>query len=100
MPLNIMKPTLSVLNLLIHIPQEVVPLLHALPHLVQLILSPSLDIPIVQVSLLSPVPSKEDPSPLPLMPKTGHLIAQESTPTVEPHSITESYLPDIPPPIG
>jgi len=97
---NIMKPMPSVLKLLthIHLVQEVLP--HAQPHLVLQTLSVLPDIPIVQESLLLPVPSKEDQFQLPSMPKIGHLIPPESTPTVEPPSITESYLPDIPPPIG
>ena len=90
----------SVPKLLIHIPPEVVQLDHAKPHLVLTILSPSPDIKIAQVSQPSPVPSKEDPSPLPLMPKTGHLTPVESSPTVEPHSITESYLLDTLPHLG
>jgi len=100
MLLNIMNPTPSVLKLLTHIHPVVVLLDHAISHLVSMTLSKLPDIPIVQESLLLLVPSNKDQFQLPSMPKIGHLIPPESTPTVEPPSITESYLPDIPPPIG
>ena len=92
-----MKPTESVPNHLTHTPvlTELVPL-----HLVPLTLSMSPTIKIVMESLLLPKPSKEDQSQLPLMPKTGHLIPVESTPTVEHLLITESYSLDIHQAIG
>jgi len=100
MPSNIMKPTSYVPKTLILMPPEVVQLEHAILHLVPMILSPLPDIQIVLESQASLVPSKKDPSPLLLMPKTGPLIPVVSLTTVEPHSITESYLLDILAPLG
>jgi len=94
---NIMKLTPSVPKLLTHIPLLME---HAKPHLVPMTLSTLLDIPTVPEFPLLHLPSKEDQSQLLLMPKIGLLIHQESSPTVELPSITESYLPDIPPVIG
>jgi len=73
---------------------------HAKPHLVPMTLSTLLDIKIVPESLLLHLPSNLDQSPLPLMPKTGHLTPVVSSPTVELLSITESYLPVILPALG
>jgi len=90
----------SVPNHLTHIPQEVVPLLLAKPHLALKAHSQSLLIKIVPEFQPSPVPSKEDQYPLPLMPHNGHHTPVVSSPTVELPSITESYLLDTPPLLG
>ena len=94
---NIMKPTPSVPKLLTHMLLEMD---LAKPHLVPMILSELLDIPTVPESLPLHLPSNLDQSPLPLMPKTGHLIPEVSSPTVELLSITESYSPVILPALG
>jgi len=94
---NIMNKMPSVLKHLTHMSHKMD---HAKPHLVPMTLSMLLTIPIVPESPLLPQPSKEDQFQLPLMPKTGHLIPEVSIPTVEHPSITESYSPDILPPIG
>jgi hypothetical protein len=94
---NIMKPTQSVLKLLIHILELME---HANLHLVLMTLSELPTIKIVQESLLLPQPSKEDQYPSELMLHNGHLIPEVSSPTVEHPSITEFYSLDIPQAIG
>jgi len=90
----------SVLNLLTHIPPEVVkPDLVKHPH-AQNPLSQSHHIKMFQEHLDYNLPVTVDLSQLPSMPKTGHLIPLVSTPTVELLLITESYLLDIPQAIG
>lgn len=100
MPSNILKPKESVPNHLIHIPPEVVQLDHAKIHHAQKILSPSVDIKMSQELLPYNLPVTIDQSLLPSMPKIGHLIPVEFSPTVELLLITESYLLDIPQLIG
>jgi len=97
---NISKLKESVPNHLTHIPPVVVQLDHAKTHLAPKTLSPSQDIKMFPEPPLFKPPVTPDQYPSPLMLKTGPHIPQESSPTVELLSITESYSLDIPHLIG
>jgi len=97
---TIMPKTESVPNLLIPINPEADNLSLADKALAPKTLSPLEDTTYSAESLLSNPNVTKCPLPLPSMPEDGHLTPVVSSPTVENHSITPSYLPDIPLDIG
>jgi len=96
----IMPKTESVPNLLILINPDPDNLSLADKALAPKTLSPSQDTTYSAESLNSNLPVTTNQLPLPSMPEDGLLTQAVSSPTVEHHSITPSYLPDIPLDIG